>query len=701
MTSSLDDHLSVWLAAYQVEALATESGGNTVPQGELVPRLLRAVRCLRLLDQVLPASATEPGALPPLLAPGPTDPLGLSPPQRLGRFAIVRPLGYGGCGIVYLAEDPLLGRAVALKVPRLPALVSPELRRRVLHEARLAAGLRPPNLAVIHEAGAIGPLCYLASEYCPGPSLAVWLKQQTQPVCPRQAAQFVATLAEAVQFIHAQGILHRDLKPANVLLQHSTTKEPKEPQGESFDRNLSPGRSPRVSSGSLVEAWIPKITDFGLAKDLTADQTETRSGAILGTPVYMAPEQAEGRLKDVGPATDVYALGAILYELLTGQPPYRGQSDADTLRQIRAHDPIAPRRLRPSLPRDLQSICLRCLEREPGRRYGSAAALAEDLHRFLAGEPVLARPAGMASRLGKWYRRRPLVAGLLTALVFSVVVGFAAVVWQWQRAEHQYRRAEANLQQAHQAVHDHFDRINDNRLFDDPQFQPARGELLKVSLRYYRNFLQQRSQDPALEPRLAEASYRAAFITAAIGDQQEALRIYRGSLPLWEKLARNHPEVAEYAYFLAKTHDNMGGLHARFGELEEAERCRVMARNLLEKQAGNRPNGVSVPIALTHCYVHLGGVLQRKGQLTAALDSFQRAQSLVQTLLDRQPDSEEFRRLLAGAHLRIGSTLKLRGENKAAEASFQRGTDLLGPLVAQGKSPLATKDLAGAHHLLA
>src|SRR5262245_52032374 len=701
MTSSFDDHLSVWLAAYQVEALATESGGNTVPQGELVPRLLRAMRCLRLLDQVLPASATGPGTLPPLLDPGPTDPLGPSPPQRLGRFAIVRPLGYGGCGVVYLAEDPLLGREVALKVPRLPSLVSPELRRRFLREARLAAGLSHPNLVVIHEAGEIGPLCYIASEYCPGPSLAAWLKQRTESVCPRQAAQFVATLAEAVQCIHAQGILHRDLKPANVLLQSSTTKATKEHQGESVDSNLSPGRSLRVSSCSLVGEWIPKITDFGLAKDLTDDQTETRSGAILGTPVYMAPEQAEGRLKDVGPATDGYARGAILYELLTGQPPYHGQSDADTLRQILAHDPIAPRRLRHSLPRDLQSICLRCLEREPRRRYGSAAALAEDLHRFLAGEPVLARPAGMASRLCKWYRRRPLVAGLITALVFSVVVGFAAVVWQWQRAERQYHRAEQNLQQAHQAVDDHFDRINDNRLFDDPQFQPARSELLKVSLRYYRNFLQQSGQDPALESRLAEASYRAAFITAMIGDQKEALHIYRGSLPLWEKLARNNPEVAEYAYFLAKTHNNMGSLHIGFGELDEAERCCVMARNLLEKQAGNRPNDVSIPIELTRCYFHLGDVFRRKGQLTAALDSFQRAQSLVQTLLDRQPDSEELRRLLAESHLRIGSIMMLRGEHKTAEESFQRGTDLLGPLVAQGKSPLATKDLAGAHHLLA
>src|SRR5262249_8345755 len=200
MASSLDDHLSDWLAAYQVEALATASGGNTVPQGELVPRLLRAMRCLRLLDQVLPASATEPGTLPPLLHPGPTDPLALPPPQRLGRFATVRPLGFGGCGIVYLAEDPLLGREVALKVPRLPALVSPELRRRFLHEARLAAGLSHPNLVVIHEAGEIGPLCYIAAEYCPGPNLAVWLKQRTEAVCPRPSAQFVATPAAAAPF---------------------------------------------------------------------------------------------------------------------------------------------------------------------------------------------------------------------------------------------------------------------------------------------------------------------------------------------------------------------------------------------------------------------------------------------------------------------------------------------------------------------
>src|SRR5439155_2484867 len=218
---------------------------------------------------------------------------------------LLRELGRGGFGIVYLAHDEELGRAVALKVPRVDALADPVLRARFQQEARAAAGLDHPNVVPVYEAGEVGPFCYIALAYCPGSNLADWLKQQNEPVPYPQAAALVATLAAAVQHAHERGILHRDLKPSNILLEWS-----REPEASAT----------ALASGSRLHDATPKITDFGLAKFTGGDGGPTQSGAVLGTPSYMAPEQAAGKGKTVGPTADVYALGAILYELLTGRP---------------------------------------------------------------------------------------------------------------------------------------------------------------------------------------------------------------------------------------------------------------------------------------------------------------------------------------------------------------------------------------------
>ena len=346
--------------------------------GRLPRTWIEARDCLRLLEEIWPRSEPEtwtPGAtwggaelaeVPPTIEPG----------GRFGRFEIVRQLGRGGGGAVFLAIDPELDRRVALKVPRPEALITPELRRRFHREARLAAALDHPNIVPVHEAGEVGPICYIASAYCEGLTLADWLRGRDRPDAPRAAAALVATLAEAVQHAHRGGVLHRDIKPSNVLL---TPRPAAAPMGRVLDRDFT-----------------PRLADFGLARLIEATGGETRTGAVLGTPQYMAPEQAEGRSRDHGPATDVHALGVLLYELLTDRPPFRGDSDLGTLRLIAGEEPIAPRRLRPSVPRDLEVICLKCLEKEPRRRYGSAEALADDLRRFLADEPIRARPVGSA-----------------------------------------------------------------------------------------------------------------------------------------------------------------------------------------------------------------------------------------------------------------------------------------------------------------
>ncbi len=353
-------------------------------------------------------------------------------PVSLGRFRVVREIGRGGFGIVYLALDPVLGREVALKVPKAEVLADPDSRQRFLREGRAAAGLDHPHIVPVFEAGELGPFAYIVSAFCEGPTLSAWLRERTQPVAVRPAARMLADLADAVQHAHDRGILHRDLKPSNVLLLT---------RGDSSD----------------LDAPSPRITDFGLARIIeeNGDVEETRSGVPLGSPPYMAPEQAAGRRREIGPAADVYALGATLYEVLTGRPPFQGESYLETLGQVLADDPVSPRLLRPGLPRDLETICLKCLEKDVARRYASASGLREDLERFLRGEPIRARPVSIRLRAAKWVRRRPMhaaalvLAGLLASGLFGGIV-YRDVLLQDHtlQLEREVTRADANARLA-------------------------------------------------------------------------------------------------------------------------------------------------------------------------------------------------------------------------------------------------------------
>jgi WD40 repeat protein/serine/threonine protein kinase len=429
----LDDQFTALLAMCD-EALAAGASPSFAWRADSVtplrPRLERGMACLQLLRSLLPPtdSADAPSTAPQRAS---SDGAGELPWTNLGRFQIRHELGRGTYGIVYLAHDPRLDRDVALKIPRADVLADPDLRERFQREARTAAGLDHPNLVPVYEAGEVGPVCYIASAYCPGISLAQWLKQRDEPVPCNDAAWLVATLAEAVHYAHQRGVVHRDLKPGNVLLQIADCRL----QIEKPDN--------RQSAIFNLPSAIPKITDFGLAKLLDSEVSgagcQTQSGAVLGTPSYMAPEQAEGKKKEIGPAADIYALGAIWYELLTGRPPFQAESPLSTLLLVRSEEPVHPARLRPKLPRDLDTICLRCLEKKPGKRYASAAALAEDLKRFLDGEPIRARPIGPWERGGKWARRRPVVAALLASIAVVSGAGFSGVLWQWGQAEAERR----------------------------------------------------------------------------------------------------------------------------------------------------------------------------------------------------------------------------------------------------------------------
>jgi serine/threonine-protein kinase len=370
------------------------------------PKLLSEVRDRWL--QMRRLRADLDALSPPPETTGPYSPEEPALPHVPG-YEIEAILGRGGMGIVFRARHLRLNRPVALKMLLGGIYAGLHERARFQREAEVVAGLRHESIVQVHDVGDHDGRPYFTMEFVEGGSLAQKLAGTPQPARP--AAQLVATLAGAVQAAHACGIIHRDLKPSNVLL---------------------------TADGA------PKVSDFGLARRLEGGAGLTQSGVLVGTPSYMAPEQARGQTKTIGPAVDVYALGAILYELLTGRPPFRGETTAATIHQVLTQDPVPPSRLNFKVPRDLDTICLKCLQKAPQHRYVGAQALAEDLRRFGEGRPIQARPVGWAERSWRWCKRKPATAALLAALPALVLLTVGGGLWlERQKAERQGRAREA------------------------------------------------------------------------------------------------------------------------------------------------------------------------------------------------------------------------------------------------------------------
>jgi WD40 repeat protein/tRNA A-37 threonylcarbamoyl transferase component Bud32 len=420
-------------------------------------------------------------------------------------YDVLGELGRGGMGVVYKARQLKLRRLVALKMILSGVHAGGAERQRFLAEAEAVARLQHPNIVQIHEIGEADGHPFFSLEFCPGGSLAG--KLNGTPLPPGQAAALVETLARAVQAAHEAGVVHRDLKPANVLL---------------------------LADGT------PKITDFGLAKKLDDAAAQTASGAIMGTPSYMAPEQAEGKSKGIGPAADVYALGAVLYEVLTGRPPFRAATSLDTVLQVISEEPVPPSRLLPRLPRDLETICLKCLHKEPAKRYASAAELADDLQRFQKGEPIRARPVGRAERAWRWCRRNPAVAGLLAAVMLTLLLGTAVASFFAVRANSNAQQAREEKQRA------------------DDEAREARAE-------------KRRADDKADEARAKEGLARRHLYAAKMQLAQNAWR-EKSVTQLLGLLAETQPRAGEedlrgfeWHYFNRLCHSDLFTLQGRTG----------------------------------------------------------------------------------------------------------------------------------------
>jgi tetratricopeptide (TPR) repeat protein len=654
----LEEQFPLLLAAAD-EALAAGEPGSfiqaAVPE-ELRPRLEREVVLCRMVRELLPkakAAAPSSGAYATQAESEPATEGGRLPaglPTRVGRFQIHRELGRGSFGVVFQAYDPRLGREVALKVPHPELMLCPTIRARFRQEARAAATLDHPNLVPVYEAGEENGDCYIASAYCPGANLAAWLRQRTERVPYQMAARIVAALAGAVEHAHRRGVLHRDLKPANVMLE------------------MAEGSS----SADGVFGFVPRVTDFGLAKlldetaALEAPGSLTQSGVILGTPNYMAPEQAEGNSKALGPTADVYALGVILYELLTGRPPFQADTPLSTLLLVRQCEPLSPARLRPSLPRDLETICLKCLQKEPRRRYTSAAALEEDLRRYLAGEPILARRTGPLFRLALWCRRKPGLASTIAIATLAIVVvtlfSFVRVMHERDRAELRRREAVANLKTAREAVDRMLTRVSEERLRDIPQVEPVQRALLEDALEFYAGFARQAHDDPEVLLEASQAYGRLGRTYDALGRTDDAEGCLRQARAIQERLVAAFPAVAIYRRELALSIAELAGVWGETGRSSESLDAFRQVLAMLEQLAAADPAEPLYRVRQAVVHETRGIILARMGQSREAESEMRTAIDIADELAARFPDEPSHRSRAAVSRSNLAGTLAAQGQ---------------------------------------
>ncbi len=487
-------------------------------------------------------------------------------------------LGRGGLSVVYRATDQRLKRPVALKIIRVQA--TPDERERLQREAEALATLRHPGVVQIYEIGEEQGRPFLALEYVAGGSLSRHMAGKPQPA--RAAARLVATLAETMDLAHQRGLVHRDLKPANVLLHWDNESRLRD------DLNYC----------------RPKVTDFGLVKNMSVESGLTHSRDLLGTPSYMAPEQAGGDPETVGPACDIWALGAILYELLTGRPPFHGATAVDTLMQVRQTEPVPPCRLQAKLPRDLETICLKCLEKAPGQRYATARELAEDLHRFRDGQSIQARPVSPAGRAWRWCRRNPAITaltGIAALLLVALAIGGPVAAYREaglrgealeraRQAEAERLRASQNFDLATLALDETLKQVYERIGVRPDTMHDFDQNAWEATIPYLEQLVSQEATTPELQLRKARATRQLARSLADRNETQRAAKLFQQATSALAALAATDAKTAEIQRDLAICHLEYGKCLIRNPDTaSDGEAQLVIAAKQLDKLVAANP----------------------------------------------------------------------------------------------------------------
>eukprot|EP00913_Durusdinium_trenchii_P005667 g5285.t1 len=513
--------------------------------------------------------------------------------SRFGDYELIEEIARGGMGIVFKATQISLNRVVALKTIKSGELAGKAEMQRFRAEAEAAAGLDHPNIVPIYEVGEQNGQQFFSMGFVDGQGLDARLK--AGPLPPREAVELIRTISEAVQYAHDNGVIHRDLKPANVLID---------------------------SDGK------PRITDFGLAKNIATDSGMTTTGQIIGTPSFMPPEQAAGKSAEIGPLADVYSLGAMLYALLTGRPPFQAANVMETLKQVLEQEPVSPRVINPAVDQDLETICLKCLRKEPDNRYGAADELAHELDRFLKDKPILARPVKRVERAWRWCRRNPLGA-TIAALVSLILVAspvVAAIQIQLKRAANESarialetqerlkeetkrantqatnakrerdtavrlaRKLETSRASLKAAVDKYVDAVLEDEILADLKHQALRKKLLADALLNYKSYIRNHEHDEQSLAEIHDALGRIADISRRTGFEADTLAVYRQGLEVLQRLVRENPSASKYRRALAFCYDSIGGLHRAMGRLNDASAAFQQALAIFQQLMDENPN---------------------------------------------------------------------------------------------------------------
>jgi len=563
------------------------------------------------VDTLLPEQKTKPRELP----------LAAAPPG----YEILGVLGRGGMGVVYDARQIALKRRVALKMVTAGAHTGPAERTRFQVEAEAVAALQHPNIVQIYEVGEHDGIPYFSLEYVGGGSLERKIKRQPMP--PRDAAGLVQSLAVAMDYAHERGIVHRDLKPANVL---------------------------------MTADGLPKITDFGLAKRLgDSDSSQTQAGTILGTPSYMAPEQAEGEIKEVGTLADVYSLGAVLYQLLTGRPPFQGTTMLETLELVRTQEPVPVRQLQPKVARDLETICLKCLQKQPAKRYIDAGALATDLGHFLANEPIEARPVGRVERLWRWCHRNPGIAAL-TAAVF-LLLATVAVTSSVMAVRIAFEHAEAVKARDLALQNEIVAREAEKKATDNERIAIEQGDLA-VNTLY--NVVTRVQTELGSQP----------------GNQKIRQNVLTDAVAGLQKVVSSAADSPRSRRIRAIVHQRMGDISRELGKTNETLRYYKECQSAIDAMAVDDPGNQVTMYNRAVLYMKLGDINQEllcDGAVVRGYyeKSLELRRALAQAPIrdpELQPENEKVTLPLAEIYLKLGNLSLFMGDPEAAWGHYQK-----------------------------
>lgn len=595
-------------------------------------------------------------------APGkqsrPTGSRGSLPPD----YELIGVLGKGGMGLVYKARQKRADRIVALKVIRPEKLsgMSTGAKDRAIErfqtEAQAAGRLQHDNLVMVYDVGEFDGCHYFSMQFVDGQSLSEVMRDG--PLEDRQAAEYIEPICRAVHFAHEQGILHRDIKPQNILIEQGTQR--------------------------------PRIADFGLAKIIDADIEMTRAGESMGTPPYMPPEQF-GDAAKVTAAADVYGLGATLYHLLSGRPPFQAATALTTMRQVIEKDPVPLQELNSAVDKDLETICMKCLEKEPNRRYASAGDMADELKRYLNGQPILARPLGPASRFWRWCRRNPVVSSLSGAVVAAIFVSVVSLAVANVKTEEARQLSEASFQDALGAVNDFFTRVSEDRLLNEEGFQVLRRDLLEMAREYYGRLIERRSDDPTLAAEVADSHFRLGLITEELDTAQAAQATYDKALALQRELCRAQPDSKERREALSKTINALGRLATRAGDYETARQHfdeTLELRESLVQETENAGERFEYDRLLANGWMNIGLLHGRQQELDQALELMTTAQDYRQRVLPVDLMNRKMRRDLAKGWYNLANLGVDRADAKAVETNIVKAIRELEQLLKEDSEDL-------------